>query len=99
MRTPTCADCAYCLDGMLPGVEGLHPQLGLVYQRCPFCMATGAIPLCTECGDNAVFPADFTCLHCLLEALAARGLTAAICPSCTGVIYVTTLPTQAGDAL
>lgn len=88
MRIPTCADCAYCIDGMIP--DGHRLDLGPVYQRCPYCIAIGALAPCDECADNAVFPADFTCLHCLTDALALRGLVAAICPVCTGITYITT---------
>jgi hypothetical protein len=94
MKTPTCRDCAYCIDGMAP--DGTHPDVGPVYIRCPYCIALGTLPACRECGDNAVFPADYTCLHCLLGALADAGLIAAICCSCAGVTYVTALPDEAG---
>ena len=91
MRTTTCRDCDYCIDGMIPA--GTHPDLGPVYQRCPFCLYhNGALRPCAECWDTAVFPADYTCLHCLFGALADEGLTAAICTGCAGVTYVTRLP-------
>jgi hypothetical protein len=92
-RTRAVAACEYCIDGMIPA--GYHLDLGPVYQRCPFCIALGLLPPCRECDDTAMFPANFTCLHCLAEALAEHGLLAAICPSCTGVTYTTA--TEAGE--
>ena len=90
MRRPTCHDCDYCLDGMMPA--GSHPDLGPVFIRCPFCLFTDALRPCRECGDCALFPADYTCLHCLLGVLADIGLTAAVCCGCAGITYITTLP-------
>ena len=87
MRTPTCADCAYCIDGMIPA--GYRLDLGPVYERCPYCIALGIIPPCHQCDDLASFPANYSCPHCMEEALAARGLLAVICPGCLGVTYVT----------
>jgi hypothetical protein len=96
MKTPTCADCVYCIDGMIPA--GMHPLLGTVYQRCPYCLDAAAIPTCFECDDTAAFPADYKCLHCLVVDLAQRGLLAAICPGCLGVTYILD-PAEGGEAL
>ena len=91
MKTASRHRCDYCIDGMIPA--GSHDDLGPVYQRCPFCLYLhGTLRPCTDCHDTAVFPADYTCLHCLLGALADLGLTAALCPGCTGVTYVVALP-------
>src|SRR5436305_14386622 len=95
MKTPAVSACEYCIDGMVPA--GTHPTLGLVYQRCPYCTVLGALPPCLDCADIAVFPADFTCLHCMLVALAACGLTAAICPGCAGITYTVAIPPSEGE--
>ncbi len=94
MSTRTLSACEYCIDGMIPA--GSRLDLGPVYQRCPYCIALGLISPCHQCDDLAVFPANHTCPHCIQEALATRGLVAAICPTCTGVTYIVSRP-QRGE--
>jgi hypothetical protein len=74
-------DCLWCLGGYVPA--GTHPILGLVYHACTNC--TDQCPCCDGVG---LFPADTTCPHCLLDALAAVGYTAVFCHTCAGVLTV-----------
>jgi hypothetical protein len=72
-------DCVYCVDWLQPA--GCHDQLGPVYGPCRFCVGA-----CPTCRGDGLLPADPSCLHCLAVRLAARGLTAVVCATCSGVI-------------
>jgi hypothetical protein len=73
--------CRYCLGGFVPA--GTNPILGLVYQTCLHCQDR-----CRCCESAGVFPADSTCIHCLIKALANVGMTPVFCHTCSGVIAV-----------
>jgi hypothetical protein len=72
-------DCWFCIDGNLPA--GIHDVLREVYAPCPHCLI-----VCPACQGEGLFPADYTCLPCLLIRLAARGLAPLLCARCHGVV-------------
>jgi hypothetical protein len=86
-RARAVAACEYCIAGMIPATAP-HQVLGLIYQRCPYCLALGVLSACGDCADVAMFPAAFQCLHCLVIDLANRDLAPAVCPGCLGVTHV-----------
>ncbi len=86
MFGPLLEDCAYCIDGNMPA--GTPDVLGPVYTPCRVCL-----PACPSCGGGGVFPANFTCLHCLATALAALGLAPLLCGCCLGVVDLVPLDT------
>lgn len=90
MNLRTADTCPYCIDGIAPA--GIHPILGPIYVRCFSCISTAILRICTGCNDEAIFPATPRCLHCLDEHLATRGLTAAFCHDCLGIVAI--LPRQ-----
>ena len=76
--------CRYCIDGYIPA--GTATISGPVYERCPYCQQTGAIPTCPGCDGTAYFPAVFSCLHCFALHCADQGYQVVICNGCTGVL-------------
>jgi hypothetical protein len=79
-------DCWFCIDGNLPA--GIHDVLGEVYAPCPHCLHG-----CPTCDGEGLFPADYTCLPCLLIRLAAHGLAPLLCARCHGVLDLIPRPT------
>ena len=91
MSTPpaTGTDCAWCIDGYTPA--GILPILGPVYTPCPHTQP------CPACGNQCVFPATFSCLHCLHTHLTAHHANAVICPDCGGITHLITNTDTAGE--
>jgi hypothetical protein len=80
MTTPSTADCALCIDGVMPA--GVRDILGPVIKPCPTCVFT-----CDRCQGAGVFPATQHCLDCFIGDLAIdHALTPVICPACEGVL-------------
>jgi hypothetical protein len=86
MSLPNIRDCYYCLEGNQPA--GTHRILGPVYRPCGVCLA-----VCPLCEGQGLFPADFTCWHCLALFLATLGLAPVICHGCTGIVDLLPLDT------
>ncbi|MFB6396177.1 hypothetical protein [Polymorphospora lycopeni] len=71
--------CLWCIDGNTPA--GIHGVLNEVYRPCPVCLI-----VCDLCEGEGLFPAEYTCLHCLTDRLARLGLAPVLCAHCLGVI-------------
>jgi hypothetical protein len=76
-------ECEYCIEGFQP--SGIDLYLGPVYMACRECLDCGELKVCKSCDSDSLFPADFTCIHCLAVHLARYGLAAVICPDCGGI--------------
>ena len=72
-------DCLYCIDGNMPA--GTHDILHEVYRPCPLCLH-----VCSLCDGEGLFPADYTCIPCLILRLAGLGLAPVLCAHCKGVV-------------
>ncbi len=82
-------DCVWCIDGWTPA--GLHAALGPVYRFCPT-----VTPVCADCADLSVFPADFDDPRTLALLLLSLGLAVVLCPGCLGVTAVLPLTNDGG---
>ncbi|MDG4778990.1 hypothetical protein O7614_04940 [Micromonospora sp. WMMD961] len=71
--------CLWCIEGSSPA--GIHDILGPVYKPCPVCLGA-----CALCEGDGLFPADFACLPCFRQQLAAQGLAPIMCAHCSGVV-------------
>jgi hypothetical protein len=71
--------CLWCIEQNTPA--GIHDILGPVYKPCPACL-----PVCPLCDGEGLFPADFTCLPCFRQQMAALGLAPIFCAHCSGVV-------------
>ncbi|QOC90241.1 hypothetical protein [Micromonospora craniellae] len=71
--------CSWCIEQNTPA--GVHNILGPVFVPCPACLGR-----CLLCEGEGLFPADFTCLPCFRQQLAALGLTPIMCAHCSGVV-------------
>jgi hypothetical protein len=71
-------DCPWCIDGMTPA--GIHDDLGPVLRLCP------TQKWCDNCGDTAVFPAEYETLDDRVNELLDDGIEAVWCGHCMGVI-------------
>lgn len=79
--------CLWCIEGVAP--DGVHDVLGPVYKLCRACLK-----VCPTCEGEALYPAAPTCLSCLLDRLAALGLSPLFCLGCSGVIDLVDLDTK-----
>lgn len=82
--------CLWCVDGNTPA--GIHDILGPVYIPCRAC-----IQLCPICEGEGLFPANFTCIACLVEHLAADNLAPVLCRCCSGLVDL--IPYDTYDAV
>ncbi|PZG04307.1 hypothetical protein C1I95_33350 [Micromonospora craterilacus] len=71
--------CLWCIDQCTPA--GIHDILGPVYVPCPTCLGP-----CQLCEGEGLFPADFACLPCFRQQMAALGLAPIMCAHCSGVV-------------
>ncbi|MCO8271527.1 hypothetical protein M1L60_13085 [Actinoplanes sp. TRM 88003] len=76
----TAPDCVWCIDGMTPA--GIHPELGPVLRLCP------TQRWCEECGDTAVFAAEFETLDDRINEMLADDLAAISCETCNGIVAI-----------
>ncbi|RQX07882.1 hypothetical protein [Micromonospora arida] len=70
--------CLWCIEQNTP--TGVLDILGPVFRPCPVCL-----PVCGICEGDGLFPADFTCIPCFLNRLAALGIRPLFCVGCSGV--------------
>jgi hypothetical protein len=81
-------DCLWCISGIT--AAGLHPDLGPVLRLCP------TRRWCTECGDTALFPAEYGTLDERINEMLDDGLAAVWCQHCMGVIAVVPVSNDGG---
>ena len=84
----TAPGCPWCIDGMTP--VGIHPELGPVLRLCP------TKKWCKECGDTALFVAEFETLDDRINEMLADGLAAVWCSHCNGITAVLPVSNDGG---
>ncbi|MEV4533404.1 hypothetical protein AB0J82_06185 [Asanoa sp. NPDC049518] len=85
------ASCELCIDGHMPaGIA--HLFIGPVYIACTACGTE-----CPACGGDAMFPANWRCLHCFIEAMLANGFDPIFCSGCGGVTAVVPIRQEPSD--